>query len=447
MTDVRDIVEHGPAVSGDGPTWTGVLDLDRPSASIVATGSELSDEHILARVLVRWHGAPVGYVSVQPEPSGSLTARTRAVAQETFAPVLEGHAHCGQGPGADGLQRGWAQMTGCPLNFPAAEDVGVTIAIATRNRAQGLRDCLSKIQQISYEPLEILVVDNAPSDSTTKDLVAALARDDPRLTYTQEPGRGASRARNLALASARYEIVALTDDDVLVDNGWVSALAAGFLADPEVTCVTGLVAPSALDNPFQRYFEYRYPHQGAFTPARYDMHRHSQPSRLYPFAAGLFGRGANMAVRRSAALRAGGFDPLLGAGAICLGGEDLDLFVRMLLDGGRICYMPSAVIWHRHRENADALNYAVYVYGYGLGAYLSKHLSHPRLRHGLLTEALHLPGPQAARMKKASQSSQLGARSARLAAAETYGLLAGMLGYRIRSWQHARALRQDEHDG
>jgi GT2 family glycosyltransferase len=431
------------ATEYDGPIWTGLLDLDQ-AGPVIGSGGPVRADHVLARVLVRLHGAPVGYVSIAPRPEETLGVRAREAAEATLSPMLLSHAHCAEASEREPNSPDWASKTGCPLSFPASDGVGVTIAIATRNRTELLRSCLNAVQKIDYEKLEILVVDNAPSDSSTQDLVSELARSDPRLVYAREPGRGASAARNLALASARYDIVALTDDDVLVDPGWVSALVAGFTADPEVTCVTGFVAPNALDNPFQRYFEYRYPHQGLFVPALYDMGQYRRSSSLYPFQAGMFGRGANMAVRRSAALKVGGFDTLLGAGALCRGGEDLDLFVRLILDGGRICYIPSALIWHRHREDAGALNNAVYVYGYGLGSYLSKHLSNRGLRTGLLAHAVRLPGPQVARMKSASRSSQLGAHSFRLAMAEAYGVLAGALGYRVAARRQAHAFSSGE---
>lgn len=415
----------------DGPTWVGVLDLDE-DGPVVGVGGALQDSHCLARVLVRRHRAPLGFVTLSPQPAETLAERARAAASVTLAEALAKHAMGDGRPGPDqGAAADWTAQTICPSHFPPSDAVGVTVAIPTRNRAALLRDCLQTLMQVSYAPLEILVVDNAPSDQSTRDLVVELARSDPRVTYACEPYPGASAARNHALANARYDIVALTDDDVLVDPGWVSAIVAAFTSDPKVTCVTGLVAPSALDNPFQRYFEGRYPSQGMLIPLRYDMSTHRQSSRLYPFAAGLFGRSANMAVRRGSAQRIGGFDTLLGAGARCRGGEDLDFFVRLLLDGGRICFMPSALIWHRHRDDADALRQAVYIYGYGLGAYLSKHLSNTDLQRGLIAHAIHQARLQASRMKAASQSSQMGITGNKFVISEARGFLAGVLGYRV----------------
>jgi glycosyltransferase involved in cell wall biosynthesis len=411
-------------------TWIGLLDLDQDGPT-VGVGSILRDDHLEARILIRLHGAPIGFVSLPSQPEETLATRARLAAASNLSDGLNAHVDCDDLPLQNSAGHGWAERTSCPSQFPTRGSLGVTVAVPTRDRPELLRDCISTLQQVCYEPLEILIVDNAPSTSATRELVTKLARDDPRITYTCEPSPGISEARNHALATARFDIVAFTDDDVLVDSGWISAIAAGFTADPEVTCVTGFVAPSALDNPFQRYFDNRYPHQGLFAPSRYDMREHRQASPLYPFTAGLFGRGANMALQRSFALSIGGFDTLLGVGAPCRGGEDLDLFVRILLAGGRISYMPAALIWHRHRENADALNQAVYLYGYGLGAYLSKYLPNRELRTGLVGYAVRQAIVHAGRMLAASESSQLGARSARLAVSESYGVLAGALRYRV----------------
>lgn len=410
----------------DVPTWVGLLDLDA-DGPIIGVSGDLRDDHLLARLLIRMHGAPLGFISVRPAPTQTLADRARAAATTSLRESLVAHADCKQPRGPVD----WTRQTGCPLGFPAAGGLGVTVAIPTRDRADLLRDCLRMVQQVSYQPLQILVVDNAPSTAATRDLVQELALDDPRITYTCEPRAGISAARNLALVQARFNVVAFTDDDVLIDPGWVAAIAAGFLADPEVACVTGFVAPSALDNPFQRYFEDRYPNQGAFAPSRYDLAEHREPAPLYPLTAGLFGRGANMAVRRDYAREIGGFDPLLGVGAPCRGGEDLDFFVRVLRGGRRICYMPAALIWHRHRNSADALKRAVYLYGYGLGAYLSKHILSRELRSGLLGHALAQLGVHGRRMRAASDSSQLGARSTLLAVSEACGVLAGLLRYRL----------------
>ncbi|MEP7176632.1 MAG: glycosyltransferase, partial [Gemmatimonadales bacterium] len=62
---------------------------------------------------------------------------------------------------------------------------------------------------------EILVVDNAPPDDATQDLVARY----PSVRYVREPIQGLDFARNRALASASGEVVAFLDDDAVAEPG------------------------------------------------------------------------------------------------------------------------------------------------------------------------------------------------------------------------------------
>jgi GT2 family glycosyltransferase len=93
---------------------------------------------------------------------------------------------------------------------------------------------------------------------------------------------------------------------------------------------------------------------------------------LYPFSPGLFGTGASFAFDRERLVRLGGFDEALGAGTLTRGGEDLDIFVRVMLDNGAIAYEPSAVVWHHHRADEAALLRQMYGYGTGFTAYVTK---------------------------------------------------------------------------
>jgi GT2 family glycosyltransferase len=403
--------------------WVGRLDLDDSQPVAGATGP-LSDRHGEARILIRMHGAPLGYVTVPAAPESTLTERVRAAAQAEQVESVQRHA---QWDSAD--QGDWAAQVACPRRFADLEHAGVTVVICTRDRTAGLEGCLRSIQQVDCNPLEILVVDNAPTGHETRDLVTALAVDDPRLRYTCEPSPGLSRARNHGLAAAKFDLVAFTDDDTQVDPGWPLAIAAGFAADPETVCVTGLVSSSSLDTGAERYFDSRYSWGEAFEPRRYDLVAHRHPSGLYPFSAGIFGTGANFAVRRTVIERLGGFDPLLGAGSPGRGGEDLDMFLRIILAGGRICYLPSAVVWHQHRSDTEALGEQIYSYGYGLGAYLAKHLRNGQLPVVLLNHGLRRVSVVLRRMRQASEAGQMRAQGRQLAWEETRGVLAGALCY------------------
>jgi hypothetical protein len=53
------------------------------------------------------------------------------------------------------------------------------------------------------------------------------------------------------------------------------------------------------------------------------------------------------------------------------GGEDLDMFFRVLMAGDKLVYEPAAIVWHRHRADSDALAVQARGYGLGLGAWLT----------------------------------------------------------------------------
>ena len=409
--------------------WVGLLDLD-DSAPVRDVSGPLGDRHDMARVLIRLHHAPIGYVQLPVAPADSLTARATSLAERTLAERIRRHEELDKEAHGAQESAGWLAAVSCPHQFVTSGGAGVTVIICTRDRTKGLRESLRSIQQVNYEPLEILVVDNAPTTDGTRELVTALAEEDARIHYTCEPNPGLSRARNHGVARAKFDLICFTDDDTHVDPGWPAAVFAGFAADPEAMCVTGLVASSSLDTGSERYFDSRYSWGEAFEPRRYDLVANRHPSALYPFSAGVFGTGANFAFRRSAVNDLGGFDPILGTGGPGRGGEDLDMFLRVILAGGRICYLPSSLVWHQHRSDVDALGEQIYSYGHGLGAYLAKQLITGQMRVSFLGRGLGHAGVILGRTRQASRAGQMRARGRRLALIEARGVVAGALCYR-----------------
>jgi GT2 family glycosyltransferase len=99
------------------------------------------------------------------------------------------------------------------------------------------------------------------------------------------------------------------------------------------------------------------------------------------------------------------------------------------LAGGRICYLPSALIWHRHRADTQALSEQIYSYGYGLGAYVVKHLLNRQLPVTVLGHGLGQVGIVVGRMRRATHESQLRADGRRMGLTEAWGFMAGALRY------------------
>ncbi|HVE45837.1 MAG TPA: glycosyltransferase [Acidimicrobiales bacterium] len=305
------------------------------------------------QLLVRLHGIPLGYARL-PLTNGrvSATALRKGVLAEVQVRAVRhllndylGVAHT-SGPGSARQLVGVAHPQD-DLALPS-----VTVAVCTRDRTEVLERCLRAIEKIDYPGLEVLVVDNAPATDATRRLVA---EQFPQLRYVVEPLPGLDRARNRAISESGNDIVAFTDDDVVVDPLWVGALARPFAESDRVMCVTGLVVAYELETEAQVLFE-KY---GGFGRG-FDRHwytvdpdiRETLPPHV---GAGRFGTGANMAYRRCVFEEIGQFDPALDVGTVTNGGGDLEMFFRLLEEGHTLVYEPAAIVRHGHRREYAAL--------------------------------------------------------------------------------------------
>jgi len=258
----------------------------------------------------------------------------------------------------------------------------VTVVIPTCGDAVSVERAIASILATGYEPLEVIVVENAPPAPSTRNVVARSFAGAP-VRYLEEPRKGASRARNAGLALAHGDLVAFTDDDVVVDTGWLRNAVTAFELSDAVACVTGRIQALALNTKPQLLFE----QFAAFDKGperriwRLPESREAEP--LFPYIPGHIGSGANVIIRREIAHRVGGFDIQLGPGTPTLGGEDLDLFVRLVQAGYVIVYDPSVLVRHDHPDRLDMRRHA-YRYGVGLTAMLGKQLVHGPTRRQLI---------------------------------------------------------------
>ena len=320
-------------------------------------------DHARAKVLVRLHGTPLGFLDL-PVTDGVLTGAAVTTAAHTELPVA---AHLE----ADGVGKAHHGTWTCRAPGPEPLPQSLSVVLCTRDRADSLRAALRSVLTAARAGDQVVVVDNAPKTDATRTVVDELADD--RVVYVLEPRPGLSVARNTGARTATGEVIAFTDDDVVVDAGWLEALLLGFTRAPRVGCVTGLVPSAELETAPQHFFDAKVHWSSSTTPRLFDLGEHRADSPLYPYQSGMVGTGANFAVSKACYQALGGFDEALGAGALTRGGEDLDWFVRTLIGDWTIAYEPSAVVWHVHRRDLESLSDQLYGYGSGLTAYLLKH--------------------------------------------------------------------------
>lgn len=303
------------------------------------------------------------------------------------------------------------------------------VVIATRDRPDALARCLDSLLVQDYADYEVVVVDNAPSSTATRDMVAQLYATSGRISYLLESRPGLGHAHNCGIAGLAAPIVAFTDDDVIIDPQWLRAIATNFATDPLVGCVTGLILPAELDTRAQYWTERHGGFGKGFVRRRFDLKENRPHDILFPYAAGTFGSGANMAFSREALNRIAGFDAALGAGTLAKGGDDLAAFSAVVKAGFRLVYEPGAIVWHHHRRGEEGMRNQAYGYGVGLGAYLTKVVvdDPPAILHfarALPSAAVHLLSPAS------GKNSRLPADYPRsLRWRERLGMLAGIPAY------------------
>lgn len=310
---------------------------------------EVMDTYHQYRILVRIGPQPVGWITVATKGHSLITIlQLHQAIQHQLSWQVKQHAIA-------------ASITARGGDSNRAK-VPISIVVCTRDRAKQLATCLQYLLELQYPTFEIIVVDNAPSNNETLELVRHL-----NIRYMCEPLPGLDRARNCGIAAARYDIIAFTDDDVCVDKHWLQSIATAF-ANPEVMAVTGFVAPAQLETAAQSIFELEYGGMAQGFNRRIIRRTHLSVKQL--IWASNFGIGANMSFRRNIFSKTGGFDVALDVGTPSGGGGDIEMFHRLVSMGFTLVYEPSALVWHTHRNDMPALKKQVLGNGRGFGCYL-----------------------------------------------------------------------------
>lgn len=118
----------------------------------------------------------------------------------------------------------------------------VSVIVATRDRSAYLSDLLASLRRLSYPQLEAVVVDDASDARIENERVVEAGRVLTVRFEVNTQVRGTVASLNQGAAVARGEILAFTDDDCIVDAGWLARVVAGYRAT-QVGGVGGRVIP------------------------------------------------------------------------------------------------------------------------------------------------------------------------------------------------------------
>lgn len=214
-----------------------------------------------------------------------------------------------------------------------------TVIICTRDRSESLKRTLTSIvtaaRKVS-DNWELLVVNNGSTDSTK--IVVSEFADQLPLREVFEPEAGLSNARNAGVRQSTGKFILWTDDDVLVDDNWLSVYFQAFKDIPQHAIFGGRTTP-VYEAPEQEWFKANEDALCSLLAIRNDLAWTEIRKDRVPY-------GLNYAVRGDEQ-RLHLYDPNLGvAPGRRGGGEEVAVIRTILASGFSGVWLWDATVYH-----------------------------------------------------------------------------------------------------
>jgi len=237
-----------------------------------------------------------------------------------------------------------------PAGPPTARPL-VSVIIPAHNAAEYLRETVGSALDQTYQPLEVIVV----NDGSTDDTRAIAMELGAKILYVEQANAGPAAARNTALRVASGDLIALLDADDRWKPTRLERCVDILLARPEIGMVTtdaNLIEHGVATDKRSYGDRRRFPFPGDEDEQIAEIAR-----RNFLFVGVVF--------RRELIERCGNFDERTW------GAEDYELWTRFLLSGSRAAFVNEPLGWYRLSEgslSSGARQWAEHLY------VLEKHL-------------------------------------------------------------------------
>jgi glucosyl-dolichyl phosphate glucuronosyltransferase len=221
----------------------------------------------------------------------------------------------------------------------------ITVVLCTYNRCESLAKALKSLAASKLPTSvrwETLVVDNNSTDKTHEVVNEYCIRFPGRFRYLSEPQQGKSYALNRGIRESTADVLAFTDDDVIVEPSWLANLTSPLVTE-NWAGVGGKTLPQSDFTP-PNWLGLRRPY--VYGPLGiFDLGDTPCELTESPF-------GNNMAYRREVFEKHGYFRTEFGPRpGNEIRSEDTELGRRILSAGEHLWYEPTAVIYHSVPSN------------------------------------------------------------------------------------------------
>jgi len=221
----------------------------------------------------------------------------------------------------------------------------VSAVISAWNRQEDLRENLVGLYDQTYPFAEIIVVDNHSTDGS----VEMVKTEFPEVNLIEMPDstRGACETFNIGFKAARFELVLILDDDVVVPPDWLERALQKLESEP---ATTAMVSATVIE------------------PGMPDDYLNDPEVNTERYTATF--RGCATLVRREVLEKAGYYDE-----RFFIYGNERDLAARILTLGYRIKIVPDLKVFHKTPFGMKAGPRSLYYHVRNLWWYLIKNCS------------------------------------------------------------------------
>lgn len=214
---------------------------------------------------------------------------------------------------------------------PTGESPHISVIMAVYNTEPYLEKTIRSVLAQTYEDFEFLIHDDGSSDGS-REILYRMAKQDPRLDVSSGENVGAAVARNVLIARARGNLLAIMDADDICAPTRFAEQVAWLDAHPDTVALgTWAIKIDADGRPISRL-------KPPLDHARIDANNMSgRTSLVHP----------SVMLRRTAVERVGGYDRRFRYA------QDKELWLRLAETGG-LANLPSYLLWYR--EHASSIS-------------------------------------------------------------------------------------------
>lgn len=218
-----------------------------------------------------------------------------------------------------------------------------SVIIPTYNRPEDLKNCLNSLINQKYEKnaYEIIIVDNSKEGTAENISEKYKLMSKVKIVFIHEKTPGLVFARHAGAIASKFDVLAFTDDDGILDENWLFEINNVINLNSKVAAVAGKIIIKWDATPPEWILSYE-PLLGKL----------DYGDDVY-FNSTLYVNGGNFIIKRNVLFELGGFNPDQ-IGEYLIGDGETGLNKKIWKNKMLIGWAPKAIMYHVQNVNKNA---------------------------------------------------------------------------------------------